>query len=146
MSTVNKAIIVGNLGADPDMRYTHDGTAVANLSVATSEKWKDKNSGEQKERTEWHRISCFGRLAEICGEYLRKGSKVYVEGQIQTRKWQDKEGSDRYTTEIKAREMRMLSPRPEGAQRGQSRQQPLDTKAAQPASEAPPDFDDDIPF
>lgn len=105
---INKVIIVGNLGNDPEVRYTPAGTAVANISVATSESWKDKQTGEQQERTEWHRIVGFNRLGEIMGEYLRKGSKVYVEGSIRTRKWQDKDGQDRYTTEIVASEMQML--------------------------------------
>ena len=105
---VNKAIIIGNLGDDPELRYTQANTAVANLSVATSEQWKDKQTGEQQEKTEWHKVSMFGRLAEVAGEYLKKGSKVYLEGRIQTRKWQDKEGQDRYTTEIVANELQML--------------------------------------
>ncbi len=104
---VNKAIIIGNLGQDPEVRYTQSGTAVANFSVATTEKWKDKD-GNSQEQTEWHRIVAFARLAEICGEYLSKGSKVYIEGRIQTRQWEDKDGNKRYTTEIVAREMKML--------------------------------------
>jgi len=107
---INKAILIGNLGNDPEVRYTQSGTAVANFSVATTERWKDQ-SGEQKEQTEWHRIVAFGRLGEICGEYLAKGSKVYIEGRIQTRQWDDKDGNKRYTTEIVAREMKMLSPK-----------------------------------
>ena len=105
---VNKVILIGNLGDAPDIRYTQDGKAIANLSVATSESWKDKNTGEKVEKTEWHRACMFGRLAEIAGEYLTKGSKVYLEGKLQTRKWQDKDGNDRYTTEIVASEMQML--------------------------------------
>jgi single-strand DNA-binding protein len=97
---VNKMILMGNLGQDPEVRYMPSGGAVANISVATSESWKDKATGEQKEKTEWHRVSIFGKLAEIAGEYLRKGSTVYIEGQLQTRKWQDQDGKDRYTTEI----------------------------------------------
>lgn len=108
MRGVNKVILVGTLGKDPETRYMPNGKAVSNLSVATSESWKDKQSGEQQERTEWHRVSMFGRLAEIAEEYLRKGSQVYLEGKLQTRKWQDKEGRDRYTTEIVADEMQML--------------------------------------
>src|SRR3990170_4404867 len=108
---VNKVILIGNLGNDPDVRYTASGAAVANISLATAESWKDKESGEQQERTEWHRIVFFGRLAEIVGEYLHKGSQIYVEGRLQTRKWQDKEGHDRYTTEIVAGEMQMLGGR-----------------------------------
>ncbi|MDA3919267.1 MAG: single-stranded DNA-binding protein [Salinisphaera sp.] len=108
---INKAIIVGNLGADPETRYTAGGTAVTNVNVATSDSWRDKTSGEMQERTEWHRIVFFARLAEVAGEYLRKGSKVYIEGRIQTRKWQNKEGVDQYTTEIVANEMQMLDSR-----------------------------------
>jgi len=100
MSSVNKAILIGNLGRDPEMRALQDGTLVANLSLATSESWKDKNSGERKEKTEWHRVTIFGKVAEVAEKYLRKGSKVYLEGQIQTRKWTDQSGNDRYTTEI----------------------------------------------
>ena len=109
---INKAIIVGNLGRDPEVRYTANGSAVANVTVATSESWKDKQSGERQERTEWHRVVFFGRLAEIAEEYLKKGSQVYIEGSIRTQKWQDKEsGQDRYTTEIVARDMQMLGSR-----------------------------------
>ena len=108
---VNKAIIVGNLGADPETRYTAGGTAVTNVNIATSETWRDKSSGEMQEKTEWHRVVFFARLAEVAGEYLRKGSKVYVEGRIQTRKWQGQDGQDRYTTEIVANEMQMLDSR-----------------------------------
>lgn len=108
---INKAIIVGNLGADPETRYTAGGTAVTNINVATSDTWRDKSSGEMQERTEWHRVVFFARLAEVAGEYLRKGSKVYIEGRIQTRKWQNKDGVDQYTTEIVANEMQMLDSR-----------------------------------
>lgn len=108
---VNKAIIVGNLGADPETRYTASGSAVTNVRVATSDTWRDRNSGEMQERTEWHRVVFFGRLAEIAGEYLRKGSKVYIEGRLQTRKWQGQDGHDRYTTEIVGNEMQMLDSR-----------------------------------
>ncbi len=111
MSGVNKAILIGNLGRDPEMRYTPDGLAVANFSIATSEEWKDKNTGDKRERTEWHRIVAFGRLGEICGEYLKKGKKVYIEGRLQTRDWEDKEGVKRYTTEIVAAQMQMLDPK-----------------------------------
>jgi single-strand DNA-binding protein len=100
MAGVNKVILVGNLGQDPELRYTQDGMAICNLSLATSDSWKDKNSGEKRERTEWHRIVIFGKLAEICGEYLKKGRQIYIEGRLQTRKWQDKEGQDRWTTEV----------------------------------------------
>ncbi|MBH03745.1 MAG: single-stranded DNA-binding protein [Xanthomonadales bacterium] len=117
---INKAIIVGNLGADPETRYTAGGTAVTNCNVATSETWRDKTSGEMQERTEWHRIVFFARLAEVAGEYLKKGSKVYVEGRIQTRKWQGQDGQDRYTTEIVANEMQMLDSRGGGGQGGGS--------------------------
>ena len=110
---VNKVILVGNLGADPEVRYTQSGTAVATFNVATSERWKGQD-GQMQEQTEWHRIVTWSKLAEICGEYLHKGSKVYIEGKIQTRKWQDKDGVERYTTEIVARDMKMLSPKGEG--------------------------------
>jgi single-strand DNA-binding protein len=113
MSTLNKAMIIGRLGQDPDVRYTQSDTAVANMSIATSERYKDKND-EWQERTEWHRVVAWGRLAEICQEYLRKGSQVYIEGPIQTRKWEDKEGRDRYTTEIKALTMTMLDSKGDG--------------------------------
>jgi len=113
---INKAILIGNLGADPEVRYTQNGAAVANFNIATTETWvKD---GNKAERTEWHRIVAFGKLGEICGEYLSKGSKVYIEGRIQTRQWDDKDGIKRYTTEIVAREMKMLSPKASGSQGG----------------------------
>ena len=108
---INKVILIGNLGNDPDVRYTASGAAVSNISLATTESWKDKETGEQQDKTEWHRIVFFGRLAEIVAEYLKKGSQIYVEGRLQTRKWQDKEGNDRYTTEIVANEMQMLGGR-----------------------------------
>lgn len=111
MAGVNKVILVGNLGQDPDMKYMPNGNAVANISVATSESWKDRDSGEKKERTEWHRVVLFRKLGEIAGQYLKKGSKVYIEGKLQTRKWQDKNGQDRYTTEIVADQMQMLDSR-----------------------------------
>ena len=111
MASINKAIIVGNLGKDPEVRYMPNGDAVANITVATTESWKDKNTGEKKELTEWHRIVFYRKLAEIVGQYLKKGSQVYIEGRIQTRKWQDKEGVERYTTEIIADEMQMLGSR-----------------------------------
>ena len=140
MRGVNKAIVVGNLGNDPETRYLPSGDAVTNISVATSESWKDKQTGEKKERTEWHKIAAFGRLAEIMAEYLRKGSQVYIEGKLRTRKWQDKDGHDRYTTEIIADQMQMLGGKPQGTQA--PRQEPP------PQSSAPPqdDFDSDIPF
>lgn len=142
---INKALLIGNLGADPEVRYTAGGSAVANVRLATAESWRDKDSGEQQERTEWHRVVFFGRLAEIVGEYLRKGSQVYVEGRIQTRKWQDRDGNDRYSTEIVANEMQMLGGRSDGG--GDPR--PAAAPATTPAGpDEPPmeDFDDDIPF
>jgi single-strand DNA-binding protein len=152
---VNKVILIGNLGSDPDVRYTASGAAVANISLATAESWRDKESGEQQERTEWHRVVFFGRLAEIVAEYLKKGSQIYVEGRLQTRKWQDKEGKDRYSTEIVASEMQMLGSRSGGSSNQSSMDQtpPHDDdtapagrpqKAAATARED--DFDDDIPF
>ncbi|MCE1172614.1 MAG: single-stranded DNA-binding protein, partial [Azovibrio sp.] len=111
MASVNKVIIVGNLGRDPEVRYSASGDAMCNITVATTDTWKDKATGERKEATEWHRISFFGRLAEIAGQYLKKGSQVYVEGSLRTRKWTDKEGQERYTTEIRADEMKMLGGR-----------------------------------
>lgn len=124
MSGVNKVIILGRLGQDPETKYLPSGQAVTNISVATSEKWKDKQTGQQQEKTEWHKISFFGRLAEIAGEYLKKGSQVYVEGSLQTRKWQAQDGSDRYTTEIKAREMRLVDGAPQGQQQAPRQQAP----------------------
>ena len=163
---INKVILVGNLGQDPETRYMPSGGAVTNFSVATSESWKDKNSGEQQERTEWHRVVTFNRLAEIAGEYLKKGSQVYLEGSLRTRKWQGQDGQDRYTTEIVANEMQMLGgragggsgyddynqapPQQGGGNRNQGRpaqqapQQSAPQSAQQPAGMD--DFDDDIPF
>lgn len=144
---VNKAIILGSLGQDPDIRYTAGGAAVANISIATNEQWKDKESGEMQERTEWHRVVFFGRLAEIVGEYLRKGSQVYVEGRIQTRKWQDKEGKDRYTTEIVANEMQMLGSKSGGTTASFDQTPPAEQSAPASTSKGSnDDFDDDIPF
>ncbi|RZO22354.1 MAG: single-stranded DNA-binding protein [Candidatus Thioglobus sp.] len=142
MAGVNKAIVVGNLGNDPEIRYAANGSAIASISVATSERWKDKNSGEQQERTEWHRIKLFGRQAELAGEYLKKGSQVYIEGRIQTSKYQDKDGNDRWSTEIVAREMTFLGGRGGG---GDSQSAP---SASPPQRDSGPsgDFDDDIPF
>ena len=144
---VNKAIIVGTLGQDPEIRYTANGSAVANISVATNETWKDKSTGEAQERTEWHRIVMFGKLAEIAQQYLKKGSQAYFEGRIQTRKWQDQSGNDRYSTEIVANEMQMLGGRGSGGggapmeSGGQSQSRPA------PAETAPMDDGfDDIPF
>lgn len=145
---VNKAIILGLVGRDPDIRYTADGAAVANISIATDRQWKDKESGEMQEHTEWHRVVFFGRLAEIVGEYLHKGSQVYVEGRIQTQKWQDKEGQDRYTTQIVAYEMQMLGSKSGGttASFDQTLQQPQSEPAATNEKKSNNDFDDDIPF
>ena len=144
---INKVILIGNLGQDPEVRYLPNGGAVCNLSVATSETWKDKNTGEQQERTEWHRVVLFRRLAEIAGEYLKKGSKVYLEGKLQTRKWQDQQGQDRYTTEVVADEMQMLDSRGGSAEYGGGSR--ASAPQSQPASKpAPADtgFEDDIPF
>ena len=140
---INKVIIVGNLGADPETRYMPSGRAVTNLSVATSETWKDKQTGEQKERTEWHKVAMFNRLAEIAAEYLRKGSQVYIEGKLRTRKWQDRDGNDRWTTEIVADEMQMLGGRGGGGSAPMS----SDRGSSGGPPEGPPDdFEDDIPF
>lgn len=169
---VNKVILVGNLGKDPEVRYTPSGSAVANVAIATSDQWKDKQTGEQQERTEWHRVVFFNRLAEVVGEYVKKGQQIYVEGRIQTRKWQDQSGQDRWSTEIVANEMQMLGGRGGGAGAGSGFDQGMDQSAApqqRPAPSAPPaqgqgggqqnapvnapaqggaydDFDDDIPF
>ncbi|HEX6415091.1 MAG TPA: single-stranded DNA-binding protein [Burkholderiales bacterium] len=151
MASVNKVIIVGNLGADPETRYLPSGEAVTNIRVATTDRWKDKTSGEMKEATEWHRIAFFGRLATVAGEYLKKGSQVYVEGSLRTRKWQDKDGQDRYSTEIRGDVMQMLGRREGG---GEPREHAIETKASEPRG-APPskkpagkfdDMEDDIPF
>lgn len=152
---VNKVTLIGNLGADPEVRYTSGGSAVANVRLATAESWRDKESGEQQERTEWHRVVFFSRLAEIVGEYLKKGSQVYIEGRLQTRKWQDRDGNDRYSTEIVANEMQMLGGRAGGGGNfepsgGGAKSAPSGgaEEPAPPASQAPPmdEFDDDIPF
>ncbi len=140
---INKVILVGNLGADPDTRYMPSGSAVTNIRVATSESWKDKNTGDQQDRTEWHSVAFFGRLAEVAAEYLRKGSQVYIEGKLRTRKWQDRDGNDRWSTEVIASEMQMLGSRPgSGA--------PAQAAAPAAVADAPPapspEFDDDIPF
>lgn len=150
---INKVILIGNLGKDPEVRYMPSGGAVANVTLATSESWKDKQSGENQERTEWHNVVFFNRLAEIAGEYLKKGSKVYVEGSLRTRKWQDKNGQDRYTTEIVAGEMQMLDSRGAGGGgapaagregSGGGNWQKESSSAGSPAPAG--DFDDDIPF
>lgn len=141
---INKVIVVGNLGQDPETRYMPSGSAVTNMTVATNEMWKDKQTGEQKERTEWHRVAMFGKLAEIAAEYLRKGSQVYIEGKLRTRKWQDKQGNDRYTTEIIADEMQML-----GGRGGGGAPASQDSGSSGPApgpSDEGSGFDDDIPF
>lgn len=159
---INKVILIGNLGRDPETRYTQSGSAITNVALATSESWKDRQTGEQQERTEWHRVVFFNRLAEIAGEYLKKGSKVYVEGSLRTRKWQDQSGQDRYSTEIVANEMQMLDGRSGGGMGGgfpddneySSRPAPARQNTPAPAPQAPqqapagdmPDFDDDIPF
>lgn len=168
---INKVILVGNLGNDPEVRYAANGSAIANISVATTDSWKDKNTGEQQEKTEWHRVVMFNRLGEIAGEYLKKGSQVYIEGRLQTRKWQDQSGQDKYSTEIVANEMQMLGGRGGGSEAGggsgyqapQQRQQAPQQQqggyqqggqqggqqaSPQPAAQPQPsnDFDDDIPF
>lgn len=168
---VNKVILIGNLGADPETRYTAGGSAVTNIRLATTRSWRDKQSGEQQERTDWHRVVFFGRLAEIAGEYLRKGSKAYVEGRLQTRKWQGQDGQDRYTTEVVANEMQMLdsrgggtgdfNPQSGGGSQYEPAAQPARAPQGQPAAAAQPapaaqssgsgfdsgdDLDDDIPF
>ncbi len=148
---VNKAIIVGSLGADPEVKQLASGSAVANISVATNESWKDKNSGENIEKTEWHRVVVFGKLAEICGQYLRKGSQVYFEGKLQTRKWQDQSGQDRYSTEIVANEMQMLGGRSSDsnettAHNPLQQEQPQTSQANAQRADDIPGFDEDIPF
>lgn len=157
---INKVILVGHLGQDPEVRYMPSGGAVTNLSVATTDSWTDKNSGQRQDRTEWHRVSMFNKLAEIAGEYLKKGSQVYIEGRLQTRKWQDNNGQDRYTTEIIANDMQMLGGRGGdsggsanfgggGQGRPQQQQQAQGQSQGQPQSapmSGPDDFDDDIPF
>lgn len=154
MASVNKVILIGNLGADPEMRYMPSGEAVANLRVATTDKYKDRN-GEMQETTEWHRVSFFGRTAEVCGEYLKKGSSVYIEGSIRTRKWQDKDGQDKYSTEIRGDRMQMLGGRSGGG--GSASWSGDEGGAPAPAARksgggnpapasSPADLDDDIPF
>ncbi len=160
MASVNKVILMGNLGRDPEVRYSPDGAAVCNVSIATTSSWKDKNSGERREETEWHRVVFYNRLAEIAGEYLKKGRPVYVEGRIKTRKWQNKEGVDQYTTEVVADNMQLLGGRDggdggssggneggSGAPRPAARTQPASRPAAPAAGGANlSDMDDDIPF
>ena len=157
MASVNKVILIGNLGADPESRFAPSGDAICNIRLATTETWRDKNTGERREATEWHRVAFFGKLAEIAGQYLRKGSQVYIEGSLRTRKWQDQSGQDRYTTEIRADEMKMLGSRQDGdgGQSQQSGTRGNRSNSAPPPSAPPPrnppgggfgDFDDDIPF
>ena len=161
---INKVILIGNLGRDPEVRYTQSQQAVANFTLATSESWTDRNTNERRERTEWHRVVCFRRLAEICGEYLRKGSKVYVEGSLQTRSWEGQDGQTRYSTEVVARDMQMLDSRGGDYDHGQdaaggapsapsaggnhAAEQPRGGPRPTPAPTPPPDddFEDDIPF
>jgi len=149
MASVNKVILVGNLGADPETRYAPSGDAICNIRIATTDTWKDKATGEKKEATEWHRVAFFGKLAEIAGQYLKKGSQVYVEGSLRTRKWQDKDGQDRYTTEIRADEMKMLGSR-QGSGEVPPREREVASAPAAGAKKAPAanfgDMDDDIPF
>ena len=158
MASVNKVILIGNLGRDPETRYTADGAAVTNITIATSDRWKDKASGEMKEATEWHKIAFFGRLAEVAGEYLKKGRSVYVEGKLRTRKWQDKDGQDRYTTEVVGDVMQMLGSR-EGMgggnvgdfDAGEDSRAPARSSSASSSRSAKPapsvaEMDDDIPF
>jgi single-strand DNA-binding protein len=147
---VNKVILVGTCGKDPETRYMPSGGAVTSISVATNESWKDKQTGEKQERTEWHNITFFGRLAEIAGEYLKKGSQVYIEGSLRTEKWQDKQGQDRYTTKIIASEMQMLGSRSGGGGTSdwssQSSSQGAVQNQAPPSAPPADDFDDDVPF
>ncbi len=171
MASVNKVILVGNLGKDPETRYAPNGDAICNITVATTDSWKDKATGEKKEMTKWHRVAFFGRLAEIAGQYLRKGSAVYVEGSLRTRKWQDKDGNDRYTTEIRADQMQMLgsrqgsggggggesygggggddfdqAPRQSAPRQAPQRPAPSAPQSAPPSSGGFGGMDDDIPF
>lgn len=157
MASVNKVILIGNLGADPETRYAPSGDAVCNIRLATTDTWKDKTSGEKKEATEWHRVTFYGKLAEIAGQYLKKGSQVYIEGSLRTRKWQDKDGQDRYTTEVRADEMKMLGKT--GASSGEQKTPASGSAPAASSAPAPSgggttarapapagDMDDDIPF
>jgi single-strand DNA-binding protein len=154
MASVNKVILVGNLGRDPETKYMPDGAAITNVSIATSYQWTDKASGEKKEETEWHRVMFRGRLAEIAGEYLKKGSQVYVEGRLRTRKWQDKEGQERYTTEIVADTLQMLGSRSGSGEPREPRGESVGARAAETKPAPPPkkpagkfdDMEDDIPF
>lgn len=154
MASLNKAMLIGNLGRDPEVRYSPDGNAVATVSIATTEVWKDKSTGEKKEATEWHRVVFFNRLAEIVGEYLKKGSQIYVEGQIRTRKWTDRDGNDKYTTEVVANEMKILGPRNLANERARvDAGEPTppatprnNAPASAPADTPHDDFHDDVPF
>ena len=164
MASVNKAILIGNLGADPESRFAPSGDAICNIRLATTETWRDKNTGERREATEWHRVAFFGKLAEIAGQYLRKGSQVYIEGRLRTRKWQDKDGQERYTTEIRADELKMLGTRGQDGNQPQQPEQPQQQRQQPQQPQQRPqqpqpaaaggggfgggfgDFDDDIPF
>lgn len=155
MASVNKVILIGNLGADPETRFAPSGDAICNIRLATTETWRDKATGERREATEWHRVSFYGKLAEIAGQYLKKGSQVYIEGSLRTRKWQDKEGKDQYTTEIRSDEMKMLGARQGGEGGGETRrpaQQQSGAQQSRPQQNAGGaqggfgEFDDDIPF
>ena len=143
MASINKAILIGNLGSDPDVRYTANGTAVANFNIATNESWNNKE-GQREERTEWHRIVCWNKIAELCGEYLSKGRTVYIEGRIQTREWEDKEGNKRYTTEVVANTVQFLGGRGEASNRNEEKKAASGGGNVEPA--APIAVDDDIPF
>lgn len=154
---INKVILIGNVGVDPDVRYLPNGNAVTTLSIATSETWKDKNTGEKQERTEWHRVVCFNRLGEIAGEYVRKGTKLYIEGSLRTRKWQDQQGQDRYTTEIVANDIQMLDNKGSGSSNfddiPQAQFMPTNQNQSQNKQQSAPmpqdafdQLDDDVPF
>ena len=153
---INKVILIGNLGRDPETRYTQSGSAVTTFSLATSDQWRDRETNEQQERTEWHRVVCFARLGEIAGQYLRRGSKCYIEGRLQTRSWEDREGQTRYTTEVVARDMQMLdsrgdasggyAPPPHGGGAQERGQPPRSAAPAADAADDLDDLDDDIPF
>jgi single-strand DNA-binding protein len=143
---INKAIVVGNLGRDPEVRYSANGNAIANVTIATTDSWKDRQSGERQEKTEWHRVVFFGRLAEIAGEYLKKGSQVYIEGRLQTRKWEDRDGNERYTTEIVAADMQMLGGRGGGGDGQGGSGSASEFAEGNSGGGSSGDFDDDIPF
>lgn len=142
---INKVILIGNIGTDPEVRYMQNGNAVATISIATTESWKDKQTGERQDRTEWHRVVCFNRLGEIVGEYLKKGAKVYIEGSLRTRKWQDQQGADRYTTEIVANDLQMLDSRNGGNFASGFDSKP-ETSSARTPEAATHDIEDDVPF